>query len=324
MFKNRYWKNPVGINSNYSFIGITGPVEYTVHADYETFAANAVAGEIGFFNAASGALISGAGAVAVTLPIFVAVGVGAHAKDGKLAVRKSETFRVDQLAMTRTAYQAPVKGATTFAFDGASALVAGDEIGVKILDLTIGGNPTNTFNFSYVVKAGDTFDTALQALTDMINDTSSIIMRDRDQLVTADYTAGTNTLVITNVKNGDIVKVLLQEKLAEKTVTTTITKTVIGSGTYDHAKLFEEAAFIRDGVTTNYPDNAMANPEDFGKPTSVLVTTGQYNHYTLNKVNSDTAKTNRKIDNYPTCLELVVNANGAANAEAEIKTILGL
>jgi hypothetical protein len=322
-FKNRYFKNPVGINSNYSFIGITGAVEYSDSASFTAFVTESVAGEIGVFNAATGALISGAGAVSTTLEVFIAVNNGAHAKDGKNVIRCSEKFRVADLQMTRTPYAAPVKGAVAFDFTGAT-LAAGDEIGIKVLDLTIGGNPVTVHNFSYTVKSTDTLDSALAALAAVINDTASVTQRDTDPLVTAAYDSGTDVLTITNKDFGAITKVLLQEKLATVTSTTTVTKTVEGSGTYNHALLFQQAQWIKDGVTTNYPDTPMANPEDFGQPNSLLVSTGQYNHYTLKKLNSDTSKTNRKIDYYPTCLELVVNANGAANAEAEIKAILGL
>jgi hypothetical protein len=315
-YKNRYFKNPVGINSNFSFMAITKQVEYSDSADFEAFVTEAVEGEIGVFNAATGALISGAGNVSTTLPIFFAVKTG-------LGVKKSEAFRVADAKMTRTPYVAPVKGTSTFVFTGAT-IATGDEIGFKVMDLTIAGNPVTTFDFWYKAKAGDTFDTAMAALTAKINDLTSVELRDRDAAVSAAYTSGTDTIVFTNLNFGAVIKVLPQYKLTEKLVSSSTVKTVLGSGFEDEAKLWEEAINIKDGVTTNYPSTPMTQAESFGKPSSQVVAGGQYNHYTFSLVAEDTAKTVKKIDQYPNCMELLVASNGAANAEAEIKLIFGL
>jgi hypothetical protein len=318
-YKNKYFKSLVGKNNNFSFIAIAGQVEYTTQATLDLFVANAAAGELGVYNATTKALISGAGAVGASVRIQIAV------RDAE-GVKLSPAFTVGTSKMTRSAYQAAVKGATSIVFNAASAVVAGDEIGVKIMDLTIGGNPVATRNYNYRVKAADTFDNAMTALAAMINDAASIINKDVDPLVTATYTGGTNTLLLTNVNNYDVTKVLVQGKLAALTIdSTTITKTVVGSGHFDDAKLWEEAMFVRDGVTTLYPSTPMTNPDSFGKPASVIASSAvQFNHYTIEFTVTDDAKTVHKFDNYPNTLELLVASNGAANAEAEVKAILGL
>lgn len=322
-YKNRYFKNPVGVNSNYSFIGIGSQVEYTAIATYVLFATTSVDGEVGVFNKATGALISGAGPVSSTLPIFIAVNAGTD-RDGNKIIKITDAFTVAASKVVKTAYLAPVKGVTTIIATGAVA-ATGDVLGIKVLDLTVGGNPINSINYEVTVKAGESFDTAMARLVTMINDTASVVNRYRDALVTAAYTAGTDTLVVTNVNFGSVMKVLPQEKLATATVgNPTITKTVLGSGFPEEVALFEEAMNIRNGVTTNYPSTPMANADSFGKPKSLIVSTGTYNHYTFTLFKDDIAKTPAKIQHWPDTMEVIVPTNGAANPDAELALIFGV
>jgi hypothetical protein len=315
-YKNRYFKNPAGINSNYSFIGITKQVEYSDSTTFTLFVTEAVEGEIGVFNAATGALISGAGNVSATLPIFFALKTG-------IGVKKSEAFTLASAKATRTPYVAPVKGSSTFVYTGAT-VATGDELGFKVMDLTIGGGPVTTQDFHIVVKAGETFDVAMARLAALVNDATSVENRDRDLLVSAAYTSGTDTIVFSNLEFGAIIKVLPQYKASEKFVSSSAVATVLGSGFYEEAVLFEEAANIKDGVTTNYPNTPMTQASDFGAPSTQAAAGVQYNHYTFQIIASDSAKTVKKVDQYPNCIELLVAANGAANAEAEIKLIFAL
>jgi hypothetical protein len=321
-YKNRYFKNLVGINNNYSFIGIAGQVEYSAQATFAAFVASSVAGELGVYNKATGALISGAGAVSTTLPIFIAINAGLD-KEGKSIIRTTEEFTVANSKFTKTSYLAPVKGTTSLVCT-AGVVAAGDVLGLKILDLTIGGNPVNSFNFEITVKAGESLDTAMARLAAVVNDTAGVALKSRDQLVSATYTAGTDTLLISNVDFGSVVKVLPLGKLASIVVTTTVVKTVLGHGFPDMVKLFEETSFIRDGVTTNYPSTPMTNAESFGKPPSLIVSTGQYLHYTIKNLKSDDAKIAAKIQYWPDTLEVIVPSNGAVNAAAELALIFGV
>jgi hypothetical protein len=313
-YKNRYFKTLPG--RLYSFIGITGPVEYSALATYILFAETSVSGEVGVYNAASGALISGAGNVSATLPIFIAVNQGG-------TVKKTKTFRYADVKATRLPYQAPVKGTYSLVFSAATP-AAGDEVAIKVLDLTAGSHSMNSFEFRYVCKAGDTIDMVGAALAALINDTTGIALRDRDTLVTATYTSGTNTLLITNKDFGTVTKVLAIDKASTwASAAPTVVASVLGSGTVDEAQLFEEVMNIGEGVHTNYPA-AGTLPEDYGKPVSNIVAGAQYNHYTFQLVSEDNAKIVDKVQYWPDSFDLLVNANGAANAEAEIKLIFAL
>jgi hypothetical protein len=327
-FKNRYFKNPYGRNNNFSFMAISGQVEYSDSTTWTLFVTESVAGEIGVFNHLTGALISGAGNVTNTTLIFFAINKGPVEGGTVNKIERSEPFRVIDAKCTRSAYAAPVKGITAHTYNSASALAAGDVIGYKILDLTAQGHPMSTFDFEYIVPAAGTFDTAMTALAALITDATSVGMRDRDQLVTASYNTGTNVMTITNADYNSVVKCLPQGKLRDLTIdTTTITKTVIGHGHLDDAFLFEEAMWIRDGVTTNAPNMGAigANSSDFGRPTSLITpSTIQFNHYDFLVTQVDAAKTVHKVQSNPTCLSLMIASNGGANAEAEIKLIFAL
>jgi len=330
MYKNRYFKNP--FSQLASFIGITTDLDYTAQTTLANFIANSVkAGDIGIFNASSGALISGLGAVSTSLPIVIAVNTGLMpGSTTKYGFKVSPSFKVADLSMVRTPYVAPVLGSRTMVFNAASAVATGDILTLKILDLTAGSHPLQSNEWSYTVKAGDTFDGAMQKLTDAINDQTSVQNAARDQLVSAAYTAGTNTLAITNLDYGVVTKVFIptSSKLASFTIDTdTIVKTVLGSGFPAEVKLLEEAMAIGQNISTNYPMAGTA-PVDYGLQTSVVDYNGagaQYNYYTFKTTRSDSSKIpGKRIDLWADVIFLAVNANATAKAEEEIKAIFGL
>lgn len=309
-FKNRYLKNSPG--RLYSFIGISKQVEYSDSASFAAFVTEAVDGEVGVFNANTGALISGAGAVGSTVEVFIAVKQGT-------SVNRSRTFTVGSAKSFRTPYVAPVKGASSIVLSGTPTV--GKDAVVTILDLTPASHPQQSIEIRHTVKTGDTLDIIGASLAAKINDTTSLVAKSRDQIATATYTAGTDTLLITAKENGMVIKVLLNEDAAAWAQT--VTKTVMGSGTPEEVALFEEQMLIASGVTTNYP-NEGTTPEDWKKPASMIVAGAQYNYYNF-KVNfTDSAKFVDKVQTWPDDLMLIVAANGAANAEAEIKLIFGL
>ncbi len=310
-FKNRYFKNLPG--KLFSFIGIGKQVEYSDSASFTAFVTEAVDGEVGIFNATTGLLCPGSVTpTGSTDPIFFAVKRGND-------VLRSKTFTKAGATMTRSAYVAPVKGAVSIVISG--TMTAGTEAVLTVLDITPGSHPQLSREFRYKIKTGDTIDLVGAALAALINDTISEVAKSQDQIVTATYTAGTDTLLITCKDEGTIIKVLQLEAAAAWAAT--VTKTVLGSGYPAEVRLFEEQELVQEGFTTLYP-NAGETPENWGKPASMVVDGVQYNHYTVSIVSSDTAKTVQKIQSWPDTLELIVPSNGGANPEAEVKYVLGL
>jgi len=322
-YKNRYFKNFPARNNGYSFAEIGAQVEYTDSTTFTLFVTESVAGEIGVFNAATGGVMAGLAPASTTLPIFFAINGGLD-KDGKITIRKSDPFTVANSVIVKSLYVAPVKGVTVLAITGAPAPVAGDVLGIKVLDLTVAGNPLSSFDFNVKVKTGETLDQAMARLVLQINDTAGIYLGQRDPVVTAAYTAGTDTLTITNVDYGSVVKVLPQGALATYTITTTITKTVLGHGFPEEVKLWEETRNIGNGVTTNYPSVQGTNALSFGIPDSFVVDTGQYTHYTIRRIKDDTAKIHLKVQHWDDVMEVIVPSNGTANPDAELAMILGV
>lgn len=315
-YQNNYWKTLLGLNAE---VIIGKGVQYTDDATYNAFVDNAAEGEVGIFNAATGgAYYDGINTdvPAATDEVFIAV-----KRDSK--IERSVPFIFGNVKATRTAYTAPVKQVTTLVV-GALTPAAGEEFGIKILETTPGYQPFPTFNWSVVAVAGEAIDTLMARLVTAINSTSSKANKDRDLIVTAGYTDGTNTLLLTAKEFGQTFRVQLVGELAESgaaTLTYT-TPANIGSGTPAQTRLLQDAGDVYKGVTTNYPLQG-ATPSDFGKPTDFVSDAVGYNYYVIAGSRDEVSKTPHHVHTFNRVIIVAVPSTGAS-AEEEVKAIFGL
>lgn len=312
-YQNNFWKTLVGANVE---VIIGKGVQYTDDTTYKDFVANAVEGEIGVFNAATLVPLDGTGAGTATAEYFIAV-----KRDS--AVEKTVPFILGNVTATRTAYVAPVKQVTTLVV-AALTPGAGEEFGIKILETTPGYQPFPTYSWSVEAIAAETIDALMARLVTAINSTTSVANKDRDLIVSAAYTSGSNTLVLTAVDYGCTFRVQLVGELAESgaVAVTYTTAAKLGSGFPAQVRLFQDAGDIYKGVTTNYPLQG-ATPSDFGKPTDFVSDSLTYNIYNIASTRSETSKTPHHTHAFNRNIVIAVPASGAS-AEEEIKLIFGL
>lgn len=139
MFGNNFWKT-LGHKRLEVIVG--SAVAYTDDTTYEAFIANAVEGEIGFFNAATGATITGA--IGATTRFFLALKRGGR-------VHKTTPSLGSEVTKEKVAYVAPVKQISTIAFGTRASLV--------VQDLTFtaraGGTGGNSITITFVDPAGN-------------------------------------------------------------------------------------------------------------------------------------------------------------------------
>ncbi len=252
---NPYYSTTKGYNAE---VIVANRIEYSVHATYAAFVAGAAEGEIGVYNAQTKALISGAGAVAAGTEVFIA-----QKRDG--GVHKSTPFKVVSGVGAYTAYQAPVKQVWTIDSSGMAAPVKGEVYEFAITELTKGAGKYAIWNFEETAKTGDTLTTVLNRLVAKVNNAADGANYAFGQIATAANTG--SDIVLTANDFGRYFRVSLRQKFAEVTAAIT-TQMVYGSGTYEGVAELEAEGQIFAGVTTNFPGDGMANPEDFGKATN--------------------------------------------------------
>lgn len=318
MISNRYFKNLLGFKGQ---ILVAPAVEYAANATYADFVANAAVGALGVYNADTGALISGLGAVGATVPVFIAVKRNQTGKSP--VIYKTTPFKVGELSKkTRTAYAAAVNQVTTITAIGAP--VAGNNYNVLMIDETPGAEPFPTWNFNVTAATGETVATLTAKFVAQINDASSFQNKHRDLIVTAAAVgAGNIDLQLTGKLPTTKFKVLVRESLTG--TITTGTKPFIGVGTPDLVSALEKLGEARHGITTNYPTDSNATPEEFGKPDATATAGGQFNIYEFLFTKTDRGLQGpNKTWSSDNVIVLAVQANGAANAEAEVKAIFGL
>ena len=328
--KNKYWKALLGtfaevlIAKQVDYVG-TGASAATA-GTFTDFCANAVEGEFGFFNASTMAAISGATsgspaavtAVGSTVTIF-----GAVKRDG--AIEKTESFKLADFPAIRTPYSAPVAQVSKATISGTP--VAGEFYSVKIIETTPGYQPFPMWEYGYVAKTGDSLTTVGNAIAALMNDKTNVINKDTDSITTCTYSSGVFTITATS--GGPTFRIAYSYS-AINTLGATSTYTGAGTaagfwgnGTYDQVKELEQEADVFKGVTTQYP-NQGANPENFGKPT-VFATSGvTYNIYVLKGYGIEASPTPLNQTQQKRTIILAIPSNGSANAEAEVKGILGL
>lgn len=308
-YKNNFFKMLPGKNLQ---VLVAKAVAYTTDADYKTFQANAVEGEIGIFKLSDNTAYNGLAAAAATEEIFVAV-----KRDGN--IERTVPFKLNSVLATRTAYEAPVKQVTNIVLTNA-VVTAGSICEIGITDLTTDSQPFPTYNYSAKAVTGETVDTMGAKLAALINDTASKANKDRDLIVTATYTAGTDTLTLTAIDFGVRFRVQLRQGLSALTVTYT-TSTKLGSGFAAQVKLFQDAGDIYKGVTTNFP-NQGTTPESFGKPTDFVSTALNYHLYTFSGFAEEGSKNPHKKSFFNK--EIILAIPTAGGPETEVKAILGL
>lgn len=143
--KNNYWKMLFGNNAQ---IMVAGAVAYTGQATYAAFLANAAQGELGVFDSATLALVSGGGAASTSEQLFISI-----MRDG--APERTVGFTIGSLAsINRTPYSAPVKQVTTIVINkgGYAALVLADITYTAVNQGTAG----NAITITYVVAGNNT------------------------------------------------------------------------------------------------------------------------------------------------------------------------
>lgn len=202
------------------------------------------------------------------------------------------------------------------------AIFAGGIYELDIMELTPAYQPFPTYDYQYVAKTGDTLDTVLTNLTAQYNNTVSKQNINRDLIVTAVYTAATNSIVLTAINFGVAFRVLPKFDLQPLATVTYTTGMHIGSGFAEQMQLLEDGGDIFKGVTTNYPLQG-SNPADYGKPPTEVNTALGYNLYVFSGFGSEKSKTPHRKQYFWRTILVGVPSTGTT-PEVQIKAIFGL
>lgn len=228
-------------------------------------------------------------------------------------------------AITGTAATVQAAQATTNLQGGATdvPMAKGARAAITIYDMDHHAQPFPTYQYETTARAGESFDAVVARLVTMINDANGVINSQRDRMVSAVYTAGTNTLVLTGIEFGSIFKVILPPDTifsASATITHT-TKASVGSGTPYQVARYALQDVVSDGITTQYPAQGQT-PADWSDNTSFVSTTETYDIFNFSGYNSETSKTPHHIQHMKADFAVVVPLSGS-NPDAELKTIFG-
>lgn len=139
MFGNKFWKS-LGQKRIQALVG--SAVAYSDSPTYEHFLANAVEGEIGFYNNTTKALISGA--ISSTVEFFAVL------KRGGNVFKTTPSLRSDVTA-SKVAYSAPVNMVTDVAFGTRATLTVGN----IVYTARAGGTGGNSITVTVVDPAGN-------------------------------------------------------------------------------------------------------------------------------------------------------------------------
>jgi hypothetical protein len=132
MFGNNFWKT-LGQKRIQVLVG--SAVAYTDSTTYEGFLTEAVEGEIGFFNAATGAVITGA--IGSTTKFFAGL-----KRDGR--IMRTTPSLGSEVTKAKTAYAAPVKQESDVAFGTRATLTVGNIVYTARKGGTAGNSVTVT------------------------------------------------------------------------------------------------------------------------------------------------------------------------------------
>lgn len=259
----------------------------------------------------------GGGAATTTATLLLAAIVASAAASALVGAEITGTAATIQVAA----------GVTNLANGvGFPAVAAGQYFELGILETTPGNQPFPTWAYGYTALAGDTIDSVLTNLTAQINVSSTI--QGRDLIVTATYDSVNHTMTITAINFGVTFRILAKQSLANNVSyvaplgITYPTPMHLGSGFGAQVLLFEQAGWITDGVTTNYPEQGSL-PADYGQPASLVNTSLGYNIYAFKGYGSDYSKTPLMKQDFVREFYVIVPSTGAT-PEAQVKAILGL
>lgn len=271
-------KTTIGINAQ---VLIGKGVAYTTDADYETFVANAVDGEIGIFLASDNSLVNAA--VDDGTEVYAAVKIGDQ-------FRKSTTFKKGD-NIRKIAYEAPVKQVSHIGNNGVNGAIdvtpeAGAAYTVAIIETTPGYEPYPRWSYTVTAGASETVSTLIDKLVARINDDTVPENGYNPRLVTA-AKVSTNGISLTAIENGVHFEVVVRDGLAGQQVRKT-TLFNPGAGTPEWVTQLEKEGNTFAGVTTYNARFA----EDYGQPVSAVNPAVGYNTYFIN--NLKTAKSKGK------------------------------
>lgn len=139
MFSNDFWKT-LGQKRIQVLVGAA--VEYSDSTTYEAFLTEAVEGEIGLFNNATGALLTGA--AGATVKFFAAL-----KRDGRIL--KTTPVLVSEITKSKTAYSAPLKHVVEV-YTGTQATLT---VGNIVYTSRQGGTDGNSTTITVVDPAGN-------------------------------------------------------------------------------------------------------------------------------------------------------------------------
>lgn len=308
MAKSRYYSVTKGFNAE---VMVAKAVAYTTDADYKTFVANAVEGEIGVFDATTLALVAAAAPLTEGQKYFVA-----ERRDAEILKFTTTEYRKAQTK--KTVYTAPVKQVSTINFAG-YVPVAGDEVSVQFIDTAPGNEPFPRLTYDLIVKPAETLAQVIQRLADRINNINDPVNQDERGFVVGTVTA--TTLIATAKYFGAGFRVALPGRAYEVATVTQTTDFKLGSGFYDHVRSVEREGNIFDGVTTFYPGDGMRS-EDFGEPTRFADPTLTYDVYQFTPVRNEKSPTPvNQHHHYMNQLLIIPTAGGGPTAA--ITTIFG-
>lgn len=330
--KSKYWKSLLG---TFADVLIAKQVDYAgtgastaIAGTLADFVANAAEGEFAFINANTNAVISGAlsGTPAVVQPVGATTWIyGAIKRDGN--IETTRRFRLADYTAQRVVYAAPIKQVSTATFSGAP--VAGNYYSIKIMETTPGYQPFPRWEYGYTAKTGDTLATVLTKITALVNDSTNIINKNTDPVVNTAVFNSTTMITLTATLAGPTFKIAFSiDALNDLTAVAAYTGGTTagafwGNGTYDQVFELERESDVYKGVTTQYPEQG-ARPEDFGQPSQFATSGATYNVYILTGVKTENSPTPKEMHYQPHNIILAIPSNGAANADAEVKGILGL
>ena len=324
--KSKYWKATLGV---FADVLIAKQVDYsgtgasTGVTDFPTFVSTAVEGEFAFFNADTLALVAGttSGSPAVVTGAGSTTWLfGAVKRDG--VVERTARFQLSTWTAKRIAYAAPVAQVATAAFTGTS--VAGSYYSVKVIETTPGYQPFPMWEYGVTVKTGESLATALARIVVLINDKTNVINKDADSIVTASLTSTTITLTA-SIAGISFRLAFSPAAIADVAATAAYTTNPFyGNGTYDQVAELEFESDVYKGLGTQYPSQNQARPDDFGAPSKFAAVGVTYSVYIITGTASQNSPTPVEVHFQPRTIIMAVPSNGAANAEAEVKGILGL
>lgn len=326
MAKIRFWRSLKGENAE---VIVAKAIAYTTDATIADFQTNAPEGEVGIYNADTGALITAAMAEGTNY-ITVIKRDGATFSTTKTEYHKNRTLRIP--------YTAPVKQVVTInfsaAFIAAYTPAVGDDLGIGMVELSPGNEPYPTLDFDVTV---DSLPATLSALLDKIvariNNANDLIqLGDGQQYVAAkaDDGSGGFNVTITSFYFEQYFRIMLRGPLAGGTVTYT-TPYKQGVGYSDSVSQMEDEGLVFAGVTTNYPGGTFT-PADFGTPTKFTVSGLTYNVYHLNPLRISKEPMPQSVHHHWAHIYLIIPVpvgpdaptKAASSPDLAIQTALGM